>query len=143
MGGLGCDNMTVIIVGLLQGGTYSELATRCSEKAVRNLSPSLDGRRTHKTPYGGLRDALYGDISEDPQNLDAVPHMVGVSKLNDTLLGSNTDLDNVIEIQRQSSKDEEDGSSTSPGSNGMDAVDNINVSHDSKLDILQPIETTV
>ena len=30
MGGLGCDNMTVIIVCLLQGGTYEELCQKCS-----------------------------------------------------------------------------------------------------------------
>ncbi|CAH3126033.1 probable protein phosphatase 2C T23F11.1 [Pocillopora verrucosa] len=30
MGGLGCDNMTVIIVCLLQGGTYEDLCLKCS-----------------------------------------------------------------------------------------------------------------
>ena len=30
MGGLGCDNMTVIIVCFLQGGTYEELCEKCS-----------------------------------------------------------------------------------------------------------------
>lgn len=30
MGGLGCDNMTVVLVCLLQGETYEELANKCS-----------------------------------------------------------------------------------------------------------------
>ncbi|CAH0560983.1 unnamed protein product [Brassicogethes aeneus] len=30
--GLGCDNMTVVIVGLLHGGTYEELQRRCLKK---------------------------------------------------------------------------------------------------------------
>lgn len=29
MAGLGCDNMTVVIVGLLNGGTYEELSAKC------------------------------------------------------------------------------------------------------------------
>lgn len=33
MGGLGCDNMTVILVCLLQGGTYDDLAVKCSRPA--------------------------------------------------------------------------------------------------------------
>ncbi|KFM67046.1 Hypothetical protein phosphatase 2C T23F11.1, partial [Stegodyphus mimosarum] len=30
MGGLGCDNMTVVLVCLLQGESYEELANKCS-----------------------------------------------------------------------------------------------------------------
>lgn len=30
MAGLGCDNMTVVIVALLQGGTYEELSKKCA-----------------------------------------------------------------------------------------------------------------
>jgi len=32
MGGLGCDNMTVILVGLLSGGTYEDLAKKCARQ---------------------------------------------------------------------------------------------------------------
>ena len=31
MGGLGCDNMTVILVCLLQGEKYEDLATKCAQ----------------------------------------------------------------------------------------------------------------
>jgi protein phosphatase 2C family protein 2/3 len=40
MGGLGCDNMTVIIVCFLMGGTYDDLVKRCSR-------PSPAGPSTH------------------------------------------------------------------------------------------------
>ena len=38
MGGLGCDNMTVIIVCFLHGGTYQDLMERCARPAVTNNS---------------------------------------------------------------------------------------------------------
>ena len=151
MGGLGCDNMTVIIVGLLQGGSYSDLAARCSEKAVarRNLSPPGQ-EPTATSSYNGLRDALYRDISEDPHG--GVPHdsiggPPGVSKLNDTLRSANTDLDR--EIRRQSTSSSKDGDeSEESGSSSPDGVDEVDLdeslSHDSQLDVLHhPIETTV
>lgn len=34
MGGLGCDNMTVVLVCLLQGMTYEELAAKCARQPV-------------------------------------------------------------------------------------------------------------
>ena len=159
MGNLGCDNMTVIIVGLLQGGSYSDLATRCSEKAVerRDLSPAArDSKHTTATTtssYNGLREALYGDISEDPHGgLPPLTGGPGVSKLNDTLRSANTDLDR--EIRRQSSSSSKDGDpdeSEGSGSSSpdvMQVVDEVDLdeslSHDSQLDVLHhPIETTV
>jgi hypothetical protein len=41
MGGLGCDNMTVVLCLLLHGEPYSALATKCS-KTLSNgdISPS-------------------------------------------------------------------------------------------------------
>ncbi|XP_074650838.1 putative protein phosphatase 2C T23F11.1 [Tubulanus polymorphus] len=39
-GGLGCDNMTVVLVCFLQGGTYDDLAERCSNPSV--LGPILE-----------------------------------------------------------------------------------------------------
>jgi hypothetical protein len=148
MGGLGCDNMTVIIVGLLQGGSYSDLASRCSEKSMarRDLSPAQDDK--HASSYNGIRDALYGDISEDPHG--GVPHDAPrVSKLNDTLRSANTDLDR--EIRKQSTSSSKDGDldeSEGSGSSSPDGVEEVDLdeslSHDSQLDVLHhPIETTV
>lgn len=149
MGGLGCDNMTAIIICLLQGGSYKDLASRCSERAIirRDLSPNLDAKRVKDASYSGLRDALYGrEISEeDPHNFGVVP-----SKLNDTISSANTDLD--IEIRRLSTSsskdgeddDQEDNDLNSPGPDDVDSIGiGDNVSHESKLDIFQPIETTV
>jgi len=42
MGGVGCDNMTVIVVCLLQGGDYDELCARCGRHSTTgNSSKSL------------------------------------------------------------------------------------------------------
>ena len=41
MGGLGCDNMTVIIVCFLHGGTYEELSEKCSRPS--DASSSYNG----------------------------------------------------------------------------------------------------
>ncbi|GAB1599988.1 probable protein phosphatase 2C T23F11.1, partial [Argonauta hians] len=38
MGGLGCDNMTVVIVCFLHGGTYEELAKKCSRPLPHNIN---------------------------------------------------------------------------------------------------------
>ncbi len=37
MGGLGCDNMTVILVCLLNGQSYEELAKKCARPADNSL----------------------------------------------------------------------------------------------------------
>lgn len=142
MGGLGCDNMTVIIACLLQGSTYSDLASKCAEKSVarRDLSPPHEVIQNDVTSFRGLRDALYGDISEDPQSFEGVP----ASKLHDTY----TDLDKEIkrQISKDRSKSDDDSSSSSPELEVVDGVlVNDTVSCDSQqLDnVLQPIETTV
>lgn len=35
MAGLGCDNMTVVIIGLLHGETYEELSAKCGRTYIR------------------------------------------------------------------------------------------------------------
>ena len=35
MGGVGCDNMTVILTCFLHGGTYAELAEKCARVTVQ------------------------------------------------------------------------------------------------------------
>lgn len=42
MGGLGGDNMTVILVCLLHGKTYEELSARCAEKLLENESKETE-----------------------------------------------------------------------------------------------------
>lgn len=49
MAGLGCDNMTVVIVGLLNGGTYEELSAKCQTPAaidVDEKDESGEGKQT-------------------------------------------------------------------------------------------------
>ena len=105
-----------------------------------DLSPPHEVRQNNVTSYSGLRDALYGDISEDPKSFEEVP----ASKLHDEY----TDLDK--EIKRQFRKDrsesDDDSNSSSPELEVVDGVlVNDTVSCDSQqLDsVLQPIETTV
>ena len=145
MGGLGCDNMTATIVCLLQGGTYSELAAKCSLKAVarEDTPPAREARYNNVTlsSYDGLREALYGGISESAHDFDGIPCMAGGSKLNDTLHSANTDLDNVIEINRQGMSDVKGGGNESEDIDSSSATSGL--PRDSQLDMLQPIETTV
>lgn len=42
MGGLGGDNMTVVLVCFLHGKTYKELSARCAEKLQTNESKETD-----------------------------------------------------------------------------------------------------
>ncbi|ELU07597.1 hypothetical protein CAPTEDRAFT_117783 [Capitella teleta] len=42
MGGLGCDNMTVVLVCFLHGGSYDELAEKCSQPADENQNNELN-----------------------------------------------------------------------------------------------------
>lgn len=42
MAPLGCDNMTVVIVGLLHGGTYEELSSKCLIPAPKMLDDELE-----------------------------------------------------------------------------------------------------
>ena len=54
MGGVGCDNMTVIVVCLLQGGNYDELCARCRCRSVagnssRSLADSSSNNKLNRT----------------------------------------------------------------------------------------------
>lgn len=41
MGGLGCDNMTVVLVCFLHGSTYADLARKCARPARTGPAPHL------------------------------------------------------------------------------------------------------
>lgn len=42
MGGLGCDNMTVILVCLLNGQSYEDLVERCSKPQQKDILEKSD-----------------------------------------------------------------------------------------------------
>lgn len=48
MGGLGCDNMTVILVCLLNGQTYEELCEKCTQPSD-----------AHQRPVNGKESSFY------------------------------------------------------------------------------------
>ena len=58
MGGLGCDNMTVVIVCFLQGGSYEDLAKKCEQTAA----PAMEVTDCGDAGGGG------GEIEKDQDN---------------------------------------------------------------------------
>lgn len=46
MAGLGCDNMTVVIVCLLQGNTYEDLIEKCKLPAVLDIKSQTESQIT-------------------------------------------------------------------------------------------------
>lgn len=74
MGGVGCDNMTVILACFLQGATYAELAERCSQ--MPTLSEGETGRDSHHLLSYQSKDMTYHH-SNDPLDLRGR----GVSKI--------------------------------------------------------------
>ena len=57
MGGVGCDNMTVIIVCLLQGQSYSELSRKCAYPSTSTIGSLLRER--------SVNDMVDGDDDEE------------------------------------------------------------------------------
>ena len=72
MGGVGCDNMTVIVVCLLQGGNYDELCTRCGRRSVakssRSLAASTNNNKFSRTVETSEEDGdeWYDCCEDDP-----------------------------------------------------------------------------
>ncbi|KJE94976.1 protein phosphatase 2c [Capsaspora owczarzaki ATCC 30864] len=56
-GGVGCDNMTVLIIGILNGGTYAELAERCSKPRDPVPVEPADASRPGGAPGAGAFQA--------------------------------------------------------------------------------------
>lgn len=67
MGGVGCDNMTVILVCFLHGATYAELAERCCL-----LSEEKDGGNGQHLSYQSKEMRTAYHHSDDPLDLRGV-----------------------------------------------------------------------
>lgn len=63
LGGLGCDNMTVILVCLLRGKSYDELADKCSRPAVKPTEDENPGG--HLPATGSLDSSSEGNSSKN------------------------------------------------------------------------------
>jgi hypothetical protein len=89
MGGVGCDNMTVILTCFLHGTTYAELADRCGQVAFQSEEDCLeelsDFLSTHtkavvtcQEPMSG-RDVANGDLRgrgvASSDDLELHPHL--------------------------------------------------------------------
>lgn len=64
MGGVGCDNMTVIIVCLLQGQSYSELSRKCARPST-SAAWSLSRERSVNDMVDGDEDEEWYDCADD------------------------------------------------------------------------------
>jgi len=63
MGGLGCDNMTVVLVCLLQNGTWAQFCEKCSHQRAPSPYPLDDD------------DELMSDHQHSPSNAAAQPYV--------------------------------------------------------------------
>lgn len=96
MGGLGCDNMTAILICCLNSEPYSKLVTKCSRLTTTHSSQiNAHHSWAHKRNCA-LSDS--GEISEEGLTYGVSPRS---SKLNDTVSGANTDLDSELASSKQ------------------------------------------
>lgn len=63
MGGVGCDNMTVILACFLQGGTYTQLAHRCAQTLVP-INAHLQGPEYTVSCPPSSNTLVYGQVME-------------------------------------------------------------------------------
>ena len=97
MGGVGCDNMTVIIVCLLQGEDYSELINKCA-----HLSTSASGNSVRER---SINKAL--DVDEDTDEwYDCADELLTVSADNGTSCSIKTA--EVVKQEEEMREEEED-----------------------------------
>ena len=76
LGGVGCDNMTVIIVCFLNGRGYSDLAMRCAVPAKVTPSPTHQFSENKETPRW---TAMYESAGPPPTY---TPQILQPAKLN-------------------------------------------------------------
>ena len=63
MGGVGCDNMTIILICFLHGATYAELADRCSQPASLHTGSSHMENRSYLGEEFVSKDAAYPEMA--------------------------------------------------------------------------------
>lgn len=66
MGGLGCDNMTVVLVCFLNGKPYKELCSKCSKPSIANVR-STDQDQNSQQENGNMSSSE-GYTSDEPSN---------------------------------------------------------------------------
>lgn len=54
MGGIGCDNMTAIIVAMLHDHTYEDLAERCSQPADAKVLEKYESDKRKENIMNGI-----------------------------------------------------------------------------------------
>ena len=95
MGGLGCDNMTAILICFVNEEPYSCLARRCSKVSTENETGDSHNRAHHSWAHQRNCKLVHktdGQQVEESLTFGSSP----MSKLNDTVSGANTDLDSEL-----------------------------------------------
>lgn len=71
MGGIGCDNMTAILVTLLNGKSYEELAIKCSKPTQKDIFEKLspDELNGNDTSAGNINNDDEGNDGEDVMDI--------------------------------------------------------------------------
>ncbi len=96
MGGLGCDNMTAILICSLNSEPYSKLVTKCSRVAATfPTQNNVHHLWAHKRNY------ILSNSCETSEERLTYGTSLRSSKLNDTVSGANTDLDSELASSKQ------------------------------------------
>ena len=123
MGGLGCDNMTVILVCFLNSEPYSTLVSKCSRVTSLPISQNKAHHSwAHKRNCILIHKPNGSGHNEECLTFGISPH----SKLNDTVSGANTDLDSELASSKERSSEFLKGSPP-PDTNGSENVENCHV----------------
>ncbi len=102
MGGLGCDNMTAILVCCLNSEPYSNLVAKCSRVTTKTTAHvKAHHSWAHRRNYKLMPESDSNDRSEEMLTFGVSPR----SKLNDTVSGANTDLDSEMASSKEKSID--------------------------------------
>ena len=96
MGGLGCDNMTAILICFVNEEPYTSLARRCSKSSTKIETVGSQNKALHSWAHKRNCTMVHTtDTSEQVEEsltFGSSPN----SKLNDTVSGANTDLDSEL-----------------------------------------------
>lgn len=74
MGGLGCDNMTVVLVCLLNEQSYDDLAAKCALPVRKEVLEKYDNLQNEQTPDQDVKEnsSCQDDETEVPEEDEKV-----------------------------------------------------------------------
>ena len=108
MGGVGCDNMTVIVVCLLQGGDYDKLCAKCGRRsAAGNRSSAGSNSKLNRTVENSEEDGdEWYDCCEDEPLPSSCGHEETVNATTEETVTQKSDTVAELVLADQGSDDE-------------------------------------